>query len=502
MYIMAPSIGGLLVFFGSLSTFASMILLVATDYSPPPIPTGYVIGLVMFILGAASIIANTIMAIRQRKKAMDVAEKIMLIVLGCGLVGYAIRECFWIHPLELSECLCPANTYSKDCLPCPNTVDGVCNIRGVCDDGKDGSGVCFCDVNWSGDDTCSTCSPTFTGELCDTCKRGWTGENCDTCYPGYSGSDCNVCAEGWIPETDVFGVLCRRCKPGHFGGFCEPCGDCTKDDALAVCRDNEWHEDNLYNGDSCIASGQTCSDKYECDSFNCKGICTIGDVTTGDFCETDLECGVGTCEFKQCCVERRHGDGNCECGSIGKVGPRCEVCPGFDGIYSGTICTGHGTCAAEYAGDSYVGLTCICSPEGSNPYPTWSGDTCSCLKDKFGDSTCSKCATGSYGPQCNSCPGGSGIGQCNMHGKCSDGVSGDGTCDCDIDVSYGGIGAFKGASCSECLSDDFYSDGCQPCPSLQVIQCIPGLGLTEIPGVGSCVSSCGDKSCNVNGICE
>ena len=54
--------------------------------------------------------------------------------------------------------------------------------------------------------------------------------------------------------------------------------------------------------------------------------------------------------------------------------------------------------------------------------------------------------------------------------KCDDGVDGAGTCTPDVDVKFGGIST-EGASCNECLSDDFYSDQCKACPNLKVVAC-------------------------------
>ena len=84
-------------------------------------------------------------------------------------------------------------------------------------------------------------------------------------------------------------------------------------------------------------------------------------------------------------------------------------------------------------------------------------------------------------------------------------MSGVGTCECDIDVKFGGIGAFKGASCGECLSDDFYSDQCKVCPNLKVVGCPAGGFLATIPGSGGnqCIMSCGSKQCNTDtGVCQ
>ena len=72
---------------------------------------------------------------------------------------------------------------------------------------------------------------------------------------------------------------------------------------------------------------------------------------------------------------------------------------------------------------------------------------------------------------------------------------------CDIDIKFGGLGAFKGNACQECLNDDFWGDSCQICPSLQLVQCVDNSKL--IPGIGQCTTSCGSKTCNIlTGICN
>jgi hypothetical protein len=494
---MVQTVGGLFVMFGSMAAFASTVWLVTMDYITPPIPTGWVVGMTLMSLGTGITVGSSIIACKKHK---DPGQYITIALLGATLIGFGIRESIILHPLELPDCPCKANYFGKDCTYCPSTTLGVCNGVGSCDDGDSGSGKCFCDTGWDGDQ-CEKCAISFEGEQCDTCKRNWQGDNCDICYPGYAGSLCDKCDVGWITESDVYGTLCRTCEAGRWGGYCKPCQNCSVHDSNAVCRDNVWHEANIYDPLACTAQGSVCSDKYDCGSNNCKGVCVIGDSTNNQVCEFDGECFPGTCEFKQCCLESRHGNGHCECGSIGYEGEDCRACPGFDGVYSATICTGHGTCVTEYAGGEYVGLSCACTKQGVEPFPAWTGDTCSCLKNSAVANSCSECATGSYGPQCLSCPGGSGIGQCNMHGKCSDGVGGAGTCSCDIDVKYGGLGAFKGDACESCLSSDFFGENCKTCPNLQVVQCIPGLNLTEIPGVGNCIQSCGANTCGADGIC-
>lgn len=494
------SLGGILTTAGLMGTMASIGYMNSIEYVAPPFPAGYLAGIIAIVLGAALLLSSSLVAIEERK-SNNLPQWIVMAILAAGLVGYGVWET-QVHPLELPLCPCNTDYYGKDCLPCPNDIQGVCHGRGFCDDGNEGSGVCFCDNGWTGEN-CDRCADTFQGDQCDTCKRGWTGDKCDRCYPGYAGSRCDYCDTNWITESDAIGTVCRYCEPGAWGGYCKPCSDCTAHDPFAVCKDNDWHNDNMYNPLACTPAGSTCTDKYECDSFNCKGICVLGDETTGQVCEFDGDCFPGECQYKQCCVEQRHGDGTCDCGAVGFFGPLCEKCPGFDGIYSNTICTGHGTCAAQYADKEYVGLACECVPEGNTPFPAWTGETCSCLKTTPLDESCSECATGSFGPQCQSCPGGSGIGQCNMHGKCGDGVSGNGLCTCDIDIKTGGLGAFSGDACDACFSGDFYSNQCKPCPNLQLVQCDQEGFLAELPGVNQCIQSCGFKTCNTNnGFCH
>lgn len=491
------SVGGIITTAGLMATMTSIGYMNSLEYVGPPFPAGYLVGMTAIVVGSALLLSSSLMAVEERKNS-NLPQWIVMAILSAFIISYGIWET-QVHPLELPLCPCKPNFYGENCLPCPNDVFGVCHGRGQCDDGNVGSGTCFCDVGWDGEN-CDQCAETFQGGQCNQCKRGWTGDKCDECYPGYSGSKCDICDTNWIPETDSLGTLCRYCKPGFWGGYCKPCTDCNAHDPLAICKDNEWHLENVYNPQLCTPDGSTCSDKYDCDSVNCKGICVLGDETTGQVCEFDGDCFPGECQYKQCCLEKRHGDGTCDCGAVGFFGPLCEKCPGFDGIYSNTICNGHGTCTAQYARDEYVGLACECVPEGLTPFPAWTGDTCACLKDSPNDN-CIKCAPGNFGPQCQSCPGGTGIAQCNMHGKCTDGVAGEGLCTCDIDIKSGGLGAFSGDACESCFSNDFYSDQCQPCPNLQLVQC-DGF-LPQLPDVNLCIQSCGSKTCNTNnGFCQ
>ena len=493
---------------GVIVTLIGFFLITGSGYGLPPLPAGWVAAMVFMCVGSACIIsgASLYLHIKTRSKM----NYILNIALGAVILGLGIRT-FIYHPLETPNCPCARGFYGPKCLPCP------CTIHGVCDDGGEGSGVCLCDRGWTGEN-CDTCATNYQGELCDECKRGfWKPQTgCKECHPGYvdsSTGSCNQCGSTWVAETDDLGVLCRKCKPSHWGAFCKYANDtqCKVDgDSLAFARDNEWHDDNVYTGEICTTAGDICSSNYDCEnSYNCKGICVSGDIVDGNTCESDFQCATDfTCQYKTCCLEEKFGDGQCTCGRSGYVfdGVTCKKCPGFDGVSSASICSGHGTCAAAYSGDpssdEIVGLRCECTPLDAEPFPAFSGPECGCLKESENATSCSRCQDGFYGPQCNSCPGGAGIGQCNKHGICNDGLDGDGTCTCDIDIKYGGLGAFKGASCSECLSSDFYGNQCHICPSFLMVGCTSSF-LNTIPGTGSCSTSCGQNTCNTaNGICE
>ena len=472
---------------GAIVGIVGYSLISSSNYGLPPIPSGWAAAMIFIIFGGASVLSG--LSLIFHSKVHSKYTYVSASILGATILGIGIRTLIY-NPLETPACPCPTGYWGPKCLPC------TC-VNGICDDGGEGTGVCLCDMGWGGD-RCNVCSETFQGATCNECKRGWWTETCNICAPGYTGAKCDSCDSKWITESDDLGTLCRSCKPSHFGGYCKICPACNTYDSLAICRDNDWHDDNIYTGERCTSNAQICTNKYDCKSFNCKGICVDGDETTGQLCEFDTECTIGTCQYKTCCLEQQHGDGECECKREGYWGPLCEKCPGFDGVYSATICTGHGTCAAAYSKDTFSHLQCECSQEGTEPFPSWSGTTCGCLKESSTSTTCNRCADGFFGEKCTSCPGGGGISQCNMHGTCSDGVSGNGQCTCDVDIKYGGLGGWMGSSCDSCMGE-FWGPQCKTCPAIMEVGC--QAGFTEIPGTGNCLVSCGGKTCN-GGICE
>ena len=138
----------------------------ASNYDPPAIPAGWIIGLIFTIASVSMLIASLVVVfVLKRKQFMCILISVLsFLILGIGLRGIIN------NPLELSECPCPPLTFGKSCLPCPDCSG---NSEG-CNDGKEGNGECICDMGWSGTEY-RLCSETFTGAECSQCKRGWTG---------------------------------------------------------------------------------------------------------------------------------------------------------------------------------------------------------------------------------------------------------------------------------------------------------------------------------------
>lgn len=469
-----------------------------SEYSIPPLPVGWMFGIILLIFGGSLSFASSILILNLRKRRL---YWLVSLAFGSSMIYTGFRST-QKHPIEFPVCPCPTNFYGPDCLPCPgvNLTSGavnICNGHGRCDDTLEGTGNCICDFNWRGSPDCDVCSEHFDGIDCEKCDRQWNGLACDECYPGYEGDECGECSHGWERETDTNGVLCRNCLPGYYGPFCTKCESCKIHDDLAFCRDNDWHNENLYDKNICSPTPQTCTNDYDCTtSYNCKGKCVQGSITNEVLCTSDLDCvGFGTCQFKTCCAESKFGDGNCECQRVGYFGPKCEPCPGFDNVYTSSICSSHGTCQSSYVEGEYKELICNCANEENG---FWTGPECGCFKHVVGGQ-CMKCANGFFGPNCDMCPGGGGVSQCSLHGECSDGLSGSGTCSCDLDTKRNGLGAWGGESCSSCLSSDFYGGSCQTCPQFTFTACdgfLPAFGST-----GNCMTSCGTKSCNDDGVC-
>ncbi|KAM3858894.1 stabilin-2 [Diretmus argenteus] len=91
--------------------------------------------------------------------------------------------------------------------------------------------------------------------------------------------------------------------------------------------------------------------------------------------------------------------------------------------------------------------------------------------------TTRRCCTGFYGPECSPCPGGYQT-PCSGHGKCMEGIEGNGTCICEPN--------FRGSRCQYCASPNKYGPNCD-----KTCDCIHGQCDNRPEADGRCkVDSC------------
>ena len=318
-----------------------------------PLPAQFILGAAIVVPGGAfSLTAVTQVAEMGRKRRRDGPWLcLFFLALWGGLCLWwginLLSENWFIPPIE-----CPENTFSSACTPCP-----PCD-RGECDAGVEGSGLCFCDVGWTGE-LCDGCAAHHKGLDCERCDRQFMEDDlgaCTLCRFGYEGPNCGECSPGFLAAEDAFGVRCDQCLPGHWGVACAPCPDCATEDPGGQCRENPLPPATF------TSSGLGCSYNHECASGYCRGYCR----TDGRLCYENEDC-LDECVGRTCGLEFAVSDGTCECSRVGYAGPNCTRCPNFDGINSASICAGHGACAATLSGE----LGCVCQEN-------WSGDLCGC----------------------------------------------------------------------------------------------------------------------------
>ncbi|XP_051974737.1 stabilin-2 [Xyrauchen texanus] len=89
--------------------------------------------------------------------------------------------------------------------------------------------------------------------------------------------------------------------------------------------------------------------------------------------------------------------------------------------------------------------------------------------------TTPRCCKGFFGPDCSPCPGGF-TAPCSSHGKCSEGIDGNGTCQCDPN--------FKGSRCQYCTNPNKYGLSCD-----KTCGCIHGVCDNSPESGGKCKQS-------------
>ena len=383
--------------------------------------------------------------------------------------GYCGADCA-VAPAVCAASPCPAGRYGPQC-------DGVCRcgVRGVCLEGRHGTGHCVCAAGWA-------------GGACDVPCEGGTIPVCG----GHGRCDARtgacVCNSAWrsLPGWLVCGTAC----PGPLASPCNGHGSCTSaaqcvcdagfygSDCSGVCAVDEGGVWCTGHGRCDGAAGCVCAANWAgaaCDA------CAAG--YWGPACEAACRNGVSVA--RQCVCD------------VHWAGPDCAVrCP-FGS--QGDLCSGHGVCNSSSAGDGaclcqagYVGPTCGHTCQGGADMPCGGHGTCSpvdgscaCFNSTAGHWTgpdCGACAAPYYGLHCNlQCPRDAAGRMCGGHGECRD-ASG---CTCHSNHTHG---AWDGPLCAACAPGRFGADCRGLCPMHDCVAC-SGHGVCRdgAAGDGQCV---------------
>ncbi|XP_013385273.1 stabilin-2-like isoform X1 [Lingula anatina] len=219
---------------------------------------------------------------------------------------------------------CAPGYYGRLCEECPGGAREPCSGHGTCFDGRNGTGHCTCDEN-------------FTGKSCDHCVMGKTGDLCskdiNKCLIENGGCHANATC------LDEGGKLTCTCMPGFYGngskcqhrcqiqnGGCHENATCSLkgpgNEITCICLPG-FHGDGIHFCLSpCDVANGGCHSNATCNHENGEVTCTCmsGYLPLGDDC-------VSACHFEnQNCHE------NATCHSEGPDNRvKCSCLPGFLG---------------------------------------------------------------------------------------------------------------------------------------------------------------------------
>ncbi len=311
-----------------------------------------------------------------------------------------------------TTCACNSGFVGFACeLQCPGTTASICSNHGTCTAAA-GRAVCTCSLGYR----TANCSVQCPGGADNTCSARGTCNAQGTCdcvqdpvVGFWAGTACTTCAAGY------YGPICTLQCPKAFGLQCGGNGICTNPLAVCVCSQSE--ATGFWTGDNC---GQCQSGYY---GPKCVAQCPGGACVP--------------CNNHGTCNQGYNGTGMCTCFRNISLGfwqePNCNDCVvGFWGRLclgqcisgqNGLVCSGHGNCDQGVTGSG----ACICQRDSAAGF--WDG------------TVCDNCLRGYYGARClGVCPLVMGV-PCNGEGACSDGLKGNGTCQCN--------GRYVGRDCSQ-----------------------------------------------------
>ena len=406
---------------------------------------------------------------------------------------------------SVAQCVCDAGYGGADCTArCPVADGVVCGGHGRCQDGR-----CRCDAGpatgrWAGE-ACRECAigaygagctavcahGTTQGQAC-VCRPGWFGTGClrecpngaslpcaghGTCDDGAQGTGACLCSDGFA------GVACTLRCPGDLLQPCSGHGQCNPISGTCECQDDAWGH---WTGAACDA----CRPPYF--GAECNSRCPS--TASGGLCAGHGTCVAGgACRCEQSPAGGYWAGGDCARCSPGYYGGECRLeCPG--GACS--PCSGHGRCSEGRNGTG----ECTCVSEAAVGF--------------FTGVACAECRPGYFSASCDlPCPGGS-LTPCNSHGVCSDGVLGNGMCQCHGDPQRG---FWAGVGCDRCRPSHWGVQCTRPCPSAagQVCAghgvcfhgpygngtCACGWGFIGPECATACPAAAGGAVCGGHGLC-
>ncbi len=217
---------------------------------------------------------------------------------------------------------CKPGFFGPDCKPC------TCSEHGVCNDGKEGDGLCrVCDEGFWGlncqnectceDDEQHFCLDGIDGLGC-ICEGNFVGDDCDipikcnslhgeldpstghckkdSCQAGWASADCNIevkCAHGEI-DTNNGHCKANSCQTGWDGENCSSCAAAFSGKNCDQCSGNFWgkncnQEPTCKNGTPSLGPNGNGKCVGACNGHFAGENCTECQVDwTGDNCDREI----------------------------------------------------------------------------------------------------------------------------------------------------------------------------------------------------------------------
>ena len=141
--------------------------------------------------------------------------------------------------------------------------------------------------------------------------------------------------------------------------------------------------------------------RLDCSSHNVEVSAWLASLRTVPCARTTKIARADSRDFKTCCVEERYGDGLANASETATKDLCASLVPGLTisipAVYVGVMAPVL-RCMWARVKSRIQSLKCECVPEGLDPFPAWTGETCNCLKEREDQQTCSECADGAYDP--------------------------------------------------------------------------------------------------------